>query len=278
MKKFNWLFLFLFSFAFVACDDDDDIELDTVDPVINITNPAENAVFTAGDEFEMTADITDNMGLEEVRVFVTGPNGTRLSQFDEEISDFLNDNRNYDLDLDYTLPEDATPGAYVFTVEAEDEAGNIAEQVRNVTVNAAQMDAAGFNSVFAATSWFEDFDANDDTSLDEDEFGGSFFSIADMDDNDAISQTEFNDFAAAFGMETANFTAWDTDSNGSLSQEEFMTGLSGTEMFSDFDADNNDMVNEQELTDGIFGLWDDDGDDFLSDDEFTDRFDTFFGE
>ncbi|WP_161887933.1 DUF4625 domain-containing protein [Pontibacter russatus] len=127
----------LFSLSFFACDDDDDeADLDTTDPTITITSPATGATFMPGDVVELRADIMDNMGLEEVRVNVTDPSGTTREVDDNTINDFLNDNREKDLELDITLDENAPVGDYIIVVEAIDEAENSASQ--SVTVSVAE--------------------------------------------------------------------------------------------------------------------------------------------
>ncbi|MCX2739390.1 DUF4625 domain-containing protein [Pontibacter anaerobius] len=135
MKKLNWLFLMFLSFAFVACDDDDDeVDLDVTAPTITISSPTDNAVYAAGDVVEFRANVTDNEGLENIKVWVTNPGGTTSEIEDDDINDFLNDNRQKNLELDVTLPADAPVGAYVMTVEATDEQGNNAEESVTITV------------------------------------------------------------------------------------------------------------------------------------------------
>ncbi|WP_299757002.1 DUF4625 domain-containing protein [uncultured Pontibacter sp.] len=125
----------LLSFAFIACDDDDDdVDLDVTAPTITISSPSENTIYAPGDEVELRADIRDNLGLENVRVWVTNPTGTTSEVEDDDISDFLNDNREKDLDINITLPNDAPEGAYVITVEATDEQGNTAEESVTISV------------------------------------------------------------------------------------------------------------------------------------------------
>lgn len=276
MKKFNWLFLFLFSFAFVACDDDDDVVLDTVAPNIVITNPAPNTTFPAGSEFELTADVTDNEGLEEVRMFVTGPDGARIASFDEEVRDFLNNNRNYNLNVNIELPLDVATGAYTITVEAEDEAGNITAETVMMMVNEADLDAAAFNTAFASTAWFETWDLDDDNMLDETEFGTTFFQTWDLDDDGTITQDEWNEFAEDFGLEDADWDAWDADNDGTLTQAELNTGLTASGWYTAWDVDNDGFIEEVEYTAGIFDLWDVNDDDVLTADEYVVRYDTYY--
>lgn len=137
MKKINLLFLMLFSLSFFACgDEDDEVELDTVDPTITVTSPAAGATFAPGEVVELRAEIRDNMGLEEVRVRVTDPSGAEREVNGQSINDFLNDNREKDLELDITLDETSPVGAYIIRVEAMDEQENEAPQA--VTVSVAQ--------------------------------------------------------------------------------------------------------------------------------------------
>lgn len=133
MKQINWLFLVVFSLSFFACDDDDDVVVDTTPPTINITSPGQGATFARTDVIVLRAEIRDNMGLEQVRVTVTDPNQNVRQISDQSINDFLNDNREKDLDLNISLDANAPVGTYVITVEADDERDNTAS--RNVTVS-----------------------------------------------------------------------------------------------------------------------------------------------
>ncbi|MFD2513270.1 DUF4625 domain-containing protein [Pontibacter locisalis] len=134
MKKLNWFFLVLFSFVAFACDDDDDVELDTTNPSITITSPAAGSTFGPGTVIPLRATVTDNIGLDEIRVNVTDPSGTTRQVDDQSINDFLNDNREKDLDVDIILDANAPAGAYSIAVVAIDEQGNQATQSVNVSV------------------------------------------------------------------------------------------------------------------------------------------------
>jgi uncharacterized membrane protein len=136
MKKLNWLFLFLFSFTLLACDDDEDVVLDTTNPTIQITSPSDGQNFVMSDQVELRANIQDDMGLEEVRLYVQAPGLDRQKIDDESISDFLNDNRNKTLEYDISIPAGSPEGSYSIIVEATDEAGNQAS--KSVSINITQ--------------------------------------------------------------------------------------------------------------------------------------------
>lgn len=135
MKKLNWLFLFLFSFTLLACDDDEDVVLDTTNPTIQITSPTTGQNFMMNDQVKLRANIQDDMGLEEVRLYVQAPGMDRQQINDQSISDFLNDNRNKTLEYDITIPSGSPEGSYTITVEATDEAGNEASQSVSINVS-----------------------------------------------------------------------------------------------------------------------------------------------
>ncbi|WP_460924158.1 DUF4625 domain-containing protein [Pontibacter brevis] len=134
MRKINWLFLMLLSFSFLACDKEDDVELDTTDPTITILAPAAGTTYAPGDVVNLQAEVRDNMGLEEVRVSVTDPSGVERQITDQGIGDFLNDNREKDLDVEIGLDANAPNGAYIIRVTAIDEQENEASQAVTVSV------------------------------------------------------------------------------------------------------------------------------------------------
>ncbi|GAB3535850.1 hypothetical protein GCM10027443_25370 [Pontibacter brevis] len=124
----------LLSFSFLACDKEDDVELDTTDPTITILAPAAGTTYAPGDVVNLQAEVRDNMGLEEVRVSVTDPSGVERQITDQGIGDFLNDNREKDLDVEIGLDANAPNGAYIIRVTAIDEQENEASQAVTVSV------------------------------------------------------------------------------------------------------------------------------------------------
>lgn len=104
-------------------------------------------------------------------------------------------------------------------------------------------------TVFMATPTFSDFDENEDGVLDADEVANAY-------QND--------------------FTAWDTDGDGALNDEEFFNTT-----FGNTDADDDEMINQEEwdqgfasmysnyVEDGDFGVFDADEDGELSNDEWN---------
>ncbi len=128
------LLVVLFSLSFLACEDDDVVAVDATPPTVLITSPAAGATFKRSDVIELRAEVSDNVGLSEVRVYVTDPK-LKVRQLNEEgMNIFLNDGREKDLDLKVILDANAPKGPYSMTVEAIDDQGNTASQYVSVFV------------------------------------------------------------------------------------------------------------------------------------------------
>lgn len=96
----------------------------------------------------------------------------------------------------------------------------------------------------------------------------------DADDNDELSQVEFNE-----GV----YESWDTDDSGVVEEDEFDTGVdtvysdydeSAYGGFDEWDADNNDELSQNEFDDsvadtGLYDEWDADDNDQIDEDEFN---------
>lgn len=103
----------------------------------------------------------------------------------------------------------------------------------------------------------------------------------DMEDEGALSTPSegFEDVPTeSEPMEAGTFSTWDTDADASLTEDEFNTGLTQENVWTRFDADADDALNQQEFdgafadsewyVDGLFTEWDADGDGNLTEDEW----------
>jgi hypothetical protein len=117
-----------------ACDKDDDV--DTTKPVIEVITPADHAHFHAGDEFQLTALITDNDELAswKATVHYNADGHTHKSasaSTEEEVewqADWSGDIeaglKSFNLTQTITIPANAEHGEYHLGVFALDKAGN----------------------------------------------------------------------------------------------------------------------------------------------------------
>lgn len=141
MKKFNWLIFTFLAFAIFACDDDDAV-LDTEAPTIVVSSPTSGSEFNNDQAVPVRATVNDNLGLDEVSVWVTPPGGQAQQVFTEPVSDFLNDDRKAEIDETINLGTGTVaPGTYVITVQATDDRGNQSQETVSVTVREADPNA-----------------------------------------------------------------------------------------------------------------------------------------
>lgn len=82
----------------------------------------------------------------------------------------------------------------------------------------------------------------------------------------------------ATGLSAQDLGAWDADSDGILSRDEFRAGIDTSDTFGEWGADGNAALDSDELLEGIYGLWDADGDARLTVEEWDDSVDRWFGE
>lgn len=136
----KYLILAFMAIAFLsACDKDDDV--DTTKPVIEVIAPITPAHFHAGNEFQLTALITDNDELAswKVTVHYNADDHTHKStsaSAEEEVEAEWHQDwsgnieaglKSFDLNQTITIPANAEHGEYHLGVFALDQSGN--EQV-----------------------------------------------------------------------------------------------------------------------------------------------------
>jgi hypothetical protein len=104
---------------------------DTTAPVLSITNPIDNQVFTSGAAFNITGNINDDYGLYQgyVRI-VNDANGVELKKQAYEIHGI----KSYNFTVPFT-PSVTTPADYTVTVFFEDHGNNNVTKLVKIKVN-----------------------------------------------------------------------------------------------------------------------------------------------
>ena len=94
------------------------------------------------------------------------------------------------------------------------------------------------------------------------------FPRVDSDDDDRVDRSEF----AEFMDDVDAFDRYDDDDDDALDMTEYReaveSDVEGTDYFRGFDRDRSNGLSESEFADGIFGVYDANGDGWLSDGEF----------
>lgn len=138
-------------------------------------------------------------------------------------------------------------------------------------------DTERFGTSFTETGRFGGWDANDDNMLDENEYYSSYYDTWDVNDDNALDEDEWNNASRDFGMEGQNWADWDVNKDNRLDENEFRTGAARNNNYSTWDRDGDKMLNEREYSDGVFGLWDNDRDGALTNDDYNTRYNRYYG-
>lgn len=71
---------------------------------------------------------------------------------------------------------------------------------------------------------------------------------------------------------------WDTDGDGTLGKAEFAQGVLDSGLFDEWDVDDDASIGYPELSDGLYGIWDQSDDGELAVEEWDRAVDLWFGE
>lgn len=150
-------------------------------------------------------------------------------------------------------------------------------ELDNEMVTAETYDADRFNTTFASTNYYEEWDANDDNMLDRNEYNTGFYDTWDVNNDNRLDENEWNTATRDWGLENETWAEWDTNTDGFLDENEFGTGFADNEWYGEWDTDGNNMLAEREYTDGVFGLWDANDDNMLDENEYG-YYNTYYGD
>ena len=293
--------IFFLIFSMSSCEDDDDgiIEAEPTG-VIEVEDPqvltGDSIMVESVDVGQESWLVAVNEGEENTTNFITDPD--RMEEgVNSDIELVLNENASLEggaagdiitLVLFADNPDEGTQGEWDdFDEPIFDENGVLVTE--SITVFTSS--AAAFNELDANDDDmlnmteiagvyqddFDEWDADDDGFINQEEFPDSAFALADADNDDGISEDEWNlgydNFYNPYIED--DFATFDADADGILSNDEWNDAFADTEWFGVYDADDDDMIAETEWDEGLFGDWDANDDESIDEDEF-DLFDDFF--
>lgn len=117
---------------------------------------------------------------------------------------------------------------------------------------------------------FTEWDYDQNSTIGEEEFAGGMLGIWDDNDDEMLSETEWNDNVGDwFDEDHSTFAAWDANADGSLTRDELRQGFVDTEWFGDWDMTDDNELDENEFSDGFFGLFDEDRSGYLDENEWA---------
>ena len=114
--------------------------------------------------------------------------------------------------------------------------------------------------------FYNDWDENNNGVVDKEDFLSKVYVVWDIDNDNLISDTEWNE---GFENNYANYVdieyyAIDSNEDGMLDFNEYIAYIEGIPIFELWDMNKDDELNEFELSRMIFNLWDVDDSNFIS--------------
>lgn len=99
---------------------------------------------------------------------------------------------------------------------------------------------------------FNEWDADNNDEVVEDEFYGGVYESWDEDDNGYVDSDEFEAGVGAYYEdydydEYGEYDEWDADNNDELDENEFEDSVADTGVYDDWDANGDDTINENEF-------------------------------
>ena len=126
-------------------------------------------------------------------------------------------------------------------------------------------------------NYYQDWNHNDDPYLDDEDFLRSVFYVWDENKDEKLNAEEwvlgYDYFYGDYIID--DFVVVDTDKDGSIDYTEYKTIISPTNMYIDWDQDDNGLIEGNELAFGLFKIWDLDNSQYLELDEYG-KFDKYY--
>lgn len=249
---------------------------DSIVPGINISSPKFNSDLMVFEYLIVYANISDNKGLDEVRLFIVDPSGTRSEIEGLEHLKSLNNAVNTIVNLFMRLPTNSAIGAYTLVIEAEDMKQNVSKDSVAFNVHAPDLNIAEFTDAFIKNGFIAAMADWEESFLSERSFGSGFFYVMDRDRDSRILKAEWEKFVKDFDLSNQVWTTWDVNGDGNLSELEFKNGLGWSKLFNEWDQNKDGLVRDEELAIGVFGRWDDNMDGKLTRAEYLERLSAYF--
>lgn len=133
-----------------------------------------------------------------------------------------------------------------------------------------QIDRAEFTTGFGEAGIYDEWDIDANQELSEDEFYSGVYDLWDENDDALLDESEWNNQANNWFAEAQyNLTDWDTDGEEGLTEEEFVNGFRETGLYTQWNQNQDNLIDENEFAEGTYELFDQDQSDFLDENEWN---------
>lgn len=133
-----------------------------------------------------------------------------------------------------------------------------------------------FYDGITATGYHANWDLNSDETVTDEEMLLGFYRIWDTDGDQIIDQAEWEANMPEKADEFTDMDQWDQDGQEGLSFDEFAETMAGTEFYERLDANLDDEISDEELSNSLYYLWDNDDDGYVELTEYEEWYDKYY--
>lgn len=135
------------------------------------------------------------------------------------------------------------------------------------------IDDQEFENAFTTSSYYEQWNDDGNQVVTRDEFAQGFLSVIDRDENDVLSEQEWQQAKDAYFSDVSvdgyqQLSDWDQNGDQQVQLNEFQSILDDLDYYSEWDDDGNGELNELEIAQGVFAMWDTDGNGVIEAEEY----------
>ena len=286
MKKRLLLYLLLLPVFFMSCGDEVEdfapkkstVTPDVISPVIVIDAPANGDSLLLIEWVTVVGVVRDNMGIATLEFHLIYPSGdstlVQEMSFDHQIG--YPPVGLYDFFISIPALRTTPTGDYTLTINATDRGSNVTFKTVDFTLHTPALSLDDFMSPFKSSSIFNGLDwfgfEGPVIELNEEWFHFVLFGVVNKDQEYWISEAEWEQFIADFGLKGGSWDKWDANGDNKMGEEEFNAAAKTLDLFKNWDSDNNGFIYEEEFAKGVFICWDLNRDNRLSREEYLDKF------
>lgn len=125
-----------------------------------------------------------------------------------------------------------------------------------------------FHEGFPQTNYYDGWDENDDNLIDQNEFYDGTYSTLDVDNDNFLSSSEW-ELLGDSENDYGEFSLWDTDNDALIDYNEYRENADENGVFTSWDQDDNSSLDENEFGDGVFVTWDRNKDNKIDENEYN---------
>ncbi|HEV7348398.1 hypothetical protein [Telluribacter sp.] len=136
------------------------------------------------------------------------------------------------------------------------------------TATAETYDSDKFYSTIAIDSQFKEWDTNGDGYVEDTEYRAGQYKSWDSNQDNQVDRNEWNTSASMYGRDTVGWANWDIDASEFLNDEEYTAGFNREGWYKTWDTNGDNRLSDREFSDGLFKQFDKNGNGQLDSDEY----------